>query len=551
MRVLRRSSLGVAVISATSKRAASAAMLFAQITAPPTRATTTPTVTTTPATQPSTPATADAPLDPQDARTTRDPGAQRDPRALVDARTTRDDAFDPRAPTADRAQRERDELRGGTPLHAGDGEPVTRIAGEGTDIRAMLSLVEGYNTNVQQIQSVADGPIVQHPSPFTGAEMRLTLRTWTAPRNFHEAQIEVRGQHYTPLDGMSQPDDGSVLGSWAAGYELGKRTTIAGSAYGTLSTLNASRAADGVLFMVEPSSMQRTFAIGGARIDLAHEIGPRVRYHHGVDTGVGTTIRDVPVALPNGAAFIHRGLDYIGVGTDGTLLYDFTDTTTGTLGLRYDRVYNPFLLDFERNPPMYRGRYVTHLGTGEVGLERALTEKLRSRTTVGVVVATPPPLDVDRRPIVSPMFAEELRYTTAYWLFGANAAYTYGSANPRLGFGPSLIALGMLEGTPFPHAGGLKDLAVLANTTASRTAFRSADSALSRFTYAAASVELRYALTRWLGLLGGYNTRWSMFEGDAAQPSFTQHVVFLGVSGYVATDRAVPTLTTFAPPLAP
>jgi hypothetical protein len=278
-----------------------------------------------------------------------------------------------------------------------------------------------------------------------------------------------------------------------------------------------------------------------------HEISPRLRYQHGVDVVVGTTLSDAPVQSGTESIF-HKGLDFIQPGTDGQLFYDLTDSDVGNVRLRYEQNHNYFLLDFTRQPPEYLGVATTHIGEATVGITHSFSDSLRWLNNAGVALATAPPLDPDTRPILSPLATSELLLTKQYWLFDVNAAYSYGSTSPRLGFGPSVAVAANLQGYPFPHTGGLRELAVLLSGTANRSAFRTTE-ALSRITFVIASVDLRYALNRWLGIIGGYAYRHVVFEGAQQLPTLYRNVFFLGLSGYWNTDRSLPIITTFQAPI--
>ena len=516
-------------------------MLFAQIAAPAT-------ATTATAAE-----VREAPR--PDTRTTRDAsnvGPLKDPN---DTRTGRDSGYDPRDLREIEAQKQRSAQQNNRDFQATPSVRAARAAAEegggvfrpgGTDIGAQVAVVEGYNDNVVQTQDVLNGPVRRRASPFTGIDVGLSLRTWTSSTDPHEFQVQFRGQHYTPLGSYSQPDDGSVIGLYAGQFSLGPRTTLATRAVSTISTLNSSRLSDGPLFLVEPASLQRTFTLTNVRLALTHEITERLRYVQGADLAVGTTVRDAPIELGNRRVF-HHGLDFIQPGTDGRLNYDFTDSDTGNLRLRYEQNRNYFLLDFARQPPQYLGVASTHIGEASIGLAHGFSDSLRWLNNVGLAVATPPPLDTDKRPILSPTANTEILYSREYWLFNVSAAYTYGSASPRLGFGPSLAAASGLSGRPFPHLRGWRDLAILANVAVTRSAFRTAES-LSRISFLVGSLEGRYSVNTWLGLLAGYSIRYAAFEGAQALPTLFRNIFYVGVSGYWNTDRSLPTIQTFQAP---
>jgi hypothetical protein len=426
----------------------------------------------------------------------------------------------------------------------------------GTDYIAQLAIIQGYNTNVVQTQDVLNGPITKHPSPFTGLDASLTIRTWTSSTDPHQIRFDVRGQHYEPLENYKEPDDGAFVVAYNGQYTLDRRTVATFRAISTVATLNSSRLSDGPVFLVEPASLQRTYTLSSARVAITHELTERVRYTQAVDAILGTTIHDTPIQLADGSFISHHGVDFLQPGTDGRLFYDLSDSDILFFFARYDQVRNYFLLDFAQVPPRYLGVGITHAGELAIGLTHAFSDTFRSTTTGGVIVATPPPLDPDQRPIISPLINEELVLQKQYWLLSAYGNYSYGSASPRLGFGPIVSGAASLSGNPFPHSNAGRKLAVLANANVTRAvfsagAFQNGQELRSRITYYVASVEARYALNTWLGLLGGYSYRYVLFEGVNAIPSLERNVVFLGLSGYWATDRSLPTINTFTAPTTP
>jgi hypothetical protein len=62
---------------------------------------------------------------------------------------------------------------------------------------------------------------------------------------------------------------------------------------------------------------------------------------------------------------------------------------------------------------------------------------------------------------------------------------------------------------------------------------------------------VRWSLTNWLGLIGGYNFRYSSFGGPGSPPPLARNTVYIGVSGYFANDQSLATLWTFTTPTTP
>jgi hypothetical protein len=121
--------------------------------------------------------------------------------------------------------------------------------------------------------------------------------------------------------------------------------------------------------------------------------------------------------------------------------------------------------------------------------------------------------------------------------------------NPRLGFGPSVGASATIQGTPFRH-GKLAKLALLGAAGATRSAYAGATGDTTRFSVVTGNLDLRYPLSVWLGVMAGYQFRYSKLEG-ANSPGFLQNVFFVGLSGYWTTDKSLPVLESLTAPVNP
>jgi len=420
----------------------------------------------------------------------------------------------------------------------------------GQDWREQFEVVEGYNSNVIQSQAVVNGPATPHPAMFTGADASAEWRQWTSIHDQQTLRIQVRGQHYESLDGYSEPDDGTVNGGWTGQFTLSPRTYLQGRALVTVSTVNSARLDDGPLFQIDPTSVQRSYTIETARMAVVHELSPRWRWITGADVEVSTTIRDTPVQLSATQYVFHHGLDYVNPGVDTGLFHDFDERNIGSIQLRYDPTYIAYLVDFDHVPPIYNGDTTVEEGDLDLGWVHAFTERLRLSSTVGLIVTSAPPFDTDTRPLESPLVSAELTYVGNYWLATASATYAYGTVNPRLGFGPSVSAATTMQGVPFPK-GDLRKLSMLVMGVANRAAFEDAPDVWSRLSFVEGSAEFRYGVSNSLGIVAGYDGRYAVFEGAAAFPKLVRHMVFVGLSGYFATDRVLPTLDTFVTPIKP
>jgi hypothetical protein len=420
----------------------------------------------------------------------------------------------------------------------------------GHDWRAQFAVVEGYNTNVFQTQNVLNGPGIPHPSAFTGADAGIEWLTWTSPHDQQTFRFQVRGQHYEPLNGDQISDDGSLIGSFSGQFMLSQRTYVIGSVMGTVTSSNSAQVSDGPLFLVDPTSLQRTYTLESARVGIVHELSPRWRVRAGADVELSTTLHDLPIRIDATHEIDHHGLDYVSPGVDLGVFHDFGEADVGTALVRYEPTYIAFLINPSATPPAYNGYTTVEVGEATVGWIHGFSERLRSWATAGLTIASAPPLGTDTRPIESPVFGEELSYSSKEWLTVLGLSYSYGSPNPRLGFGPGVGATFTMQGRPYPH-GDWRKLSVLGTLSAGRSVFLETDTTLSRLTYLGDSFEIRYGVNKWLGILGGYSGRWVVFEGASSYPSLLRHVVFLGLSGYFSSDQSLPTIDTFSSPITP
>lgn len=517
--------------------------------------------------------------DPKDPRTGSTTIAEGTGLLPIDPRTTRDEQFDPRA--AAQAEEERREVaarvmraqqrsasRGGRGARLLDpeGRPVQHRP---TEITTFASLIAGYNSNVIQTQDVENGPVKQHPAAYNALEGRVELEFWGKGEEPQQLSLQVLGQQYYKLDdGPSLPQDGSVLGLYGGGFSLGRSTRLAIRAFSSVQTLNSSRQQDGALFQVDPANLQRTFTLSNLTFQLLQEISPTTRYVHVVGASASTTLRDEPSLLSDGSRLFHRGLDFVQLNTSGTVLKDVGQSARVFADVEYEGLYNNFFLDFTRNVPVRRGDFSVHVGRVNAGATYFASDALSLTGRGGVAVGTPPPISVptpppppgtpvdpnaldpdDRSLIVSPQGGGELLYQKPTFEAQLSAAYTFGAANPRIGYGRTTSVDGHIGGVPFPSHPVLRNVALLMTGTVSRAVLRPNNDGEAFLTFAGVTALVRYRLTNWLGALGGYSNRYVNFSGTLAAPDLLRHQVFLGLSGFFTTDvTEPPPLSVFAPP---
>ncbi len=166
------------------------------------------------------------------------------------------------------------------------------------------------------------------------------------------------------------------------------------------------------------------------------------------------------------------------------------------------------------------------------------------------MIAQPPPIDPDGSLILSPTAQVAVMYTRNYLLAQIQASYAYGSANPRLGFGPAIGGGADIRGIPYPHK-IWNSLAILASIVGDHADFLAAGGLQTTLDFIAGSAEARWAVNNWLGIVGGYDLHYAAFEGVGAQPALLRQIVFVGVSGYLSSDHSLATFETFASPVIP
>lgn len=495
----------------------------------------------------------------------------------VDPRTTRDDQFDPRAAAqsaedqqgaAIRAQAHAQQTSALTGSRVRVVDPEGRIVQHRPiEITSTASIVGGYNSNVIQTQDTLDGPVIRRSALYNAIEARVSIDFWGKSDEPQSLSVQVLGQQYYKLHSgePSLPQDGSILALYGGGFTLGKNTRLGVRAFSSVQTLNSTRQQDGVLFQVDPANLQRTFTLSNLTFQLQHEITPTTRYVHLVGATMSTTLRDEPSLLADGSRLFHRGLDFVQFNTIGAVLHDFGTKVRGFFDVEYEGIYNNFFLDFTRVVPVRRGDFSQHLVRSNIGATYIFSDALSGTGRVGGAVATVPapslppdpagPADPnaldpnDRSVIFSPQASGELLYQKPTFNAELIAGYTFGSANPRIGFGRTVQVDAVVGGVPFPNDKGLRNIAVLVTGSVSRAILRPTNDGEAFLTFIGATALVRYKLTNWLGALGGYSNRYVNFSGTLAAPDLMRHQVFFGLSGYFTTDTTEPPpMSVFAPP---
>jgi hypothetical protein len=423
-----------------------------------------------------------------------------------------------------------------------------------TDWIERVAVVEGYNTNTYQAQDDPNVPIIRrHPSPFTGIDADVELRIQPNLEDLHIFRLEGNALHYEPLEHQpGQSDDAALNGSWSSRFTLSRRTYLTVSSQATLSTFNGAHIADVTLLQFDPAQTRRTYWLETSEAGITHELSHTWRIREAVGLMSSGTIYQPPTLDASGNLIQHEGLDYIEPYEETDLFKDFSDRATGDMLVLYQYAYNLYVLDFTQSPPRNIGPDKQAFLTVTPGYTYRFTPELSESTHAGVVIASAPPRDPDQRAVLSPTFLEEISYTRPFFNLIATASYTYGSVNPRLGYGPSMSGAVLAVGTPYHH-GGWKNLSILANGSASYSSLLTGvGGAGTQLGLYVGDAEFRYSLNNWLGLLGGYEIRYATLTDSATYlPPFLQQLVFVGLQGYFTTNRDIPPLTQFVAPITP
>jgi hypothetical protein len=422
-----------------------------------------------------------------------------------------------------------------------------------TDVVGRVAVLEGYNTNTYQAQDNPRVPVVErHPSPFTGLDGNLELRFLGRDGDLTSVNVDGRLNHYEPLQKEVQSDDGAVNAALSTRVTLGPRTTLSLTDAGAVTSFNAAHATDGTMFAFDPTQVRSTYWLNEFSMSLTHQFSARRRLVQSLGGTVSGTIDSAPVGVPGEPYLVrHRGLDYVTPYIQTDLAEDLTTRTTLDVSLSYQYSYQLFVLDFSRRLPRNIGPQKQAFITGLAGWTRHASPELSTVIRFGGVLASPPPLDSDQRAILAPAADAELSYVRPTFTFLATGAYAFGTVNPRLGSGPTatgnVVAIGIPSERP-----GWRDLALVARAQGSYSSLTTGVDTSTGLGLLAAGAEVRYGVNRWLGLIGGYDVRYSTFDSSTTyQPPFVQQLFYLGLSAYFSTNRTVLPVTTFTVPVQP
>jgi hypothetical protein len=420
-----------------------------------------------------------------------------------------------------------------------------------TDVVSRAAVIQGYNTNTYQSQDDPSVPVIRrHPSPFTGVDADVELRWLGRDADRTSLNMDVRVNHYEPLQHQYQSDDGAFNAALASRVTLAPRSVLTLTESASVTSFNAAHVTDGTIFAFDPTQIRSTYWIDDLGAAITHQLSERWRLTQSIGATISGTLSSAPTQLPSGALIQHRGIDYVMPYVETDLSHDFTPRSGGDLMVLYQYAYQLVVLDFTQSPPRNIGPDKQAFLTGLAGWTYHVTQEVSTVLRAGAVLGSAPPRDVDQRPILSPSVMGELYFTRPFFDMVAAGGYTYGTVNPRLGSGPTATGSLLVTGVPH-HVGSWRNFAMIGRAQVAYSSLLTGRAQSTSLGLYAAGIEARYGVNRWLGVLAGYDVRYATFSTPVFTPPFLQHVFFLGLSGYWSTDRDQLPLTTFTAPVQP
>jgi hypothetical protein len=421
-----------------------------------------------------------------------------------------------------------------------------------TDVISRVAVVEGYNTNTYQSQDDPNVPVIRrHPSPFTGVDGNIEMRFLGRDTDRVTLNLDARVNHYEPLEHEDQSDDGAFTGAFAMSRTIAPRTKLSLTDSGSVTSFNAAHVTDGTIFAFDPTQMRSTYWINDTTATVTHQMTPTLTLAQSMGATISGTLVSAPTQMPNGELVEHRGLDYVMPYIETDLTKALTARSSVDAMFLYQYSFQLFVLDFTQSPPRNIGpdkqAFLTLLG----GWTYHFTPELSTVLRAGGVLGSAPARDPDQRAILAPAGEFDIYYSRPYFDVFATGGYTWGTINPRLGSGPTASAGFTAVGIPHP-VGKWQDFALIGTGQFSYSELITGAAQSTRLGLYAVGIQARYGISRWLGVLGGYDLRYATFDTPGVfNPPFLQQVFFFGLSGYFSNDRSVLPLTTFAAPVTP
>jgi hypothetical protein len=404
----------------------------------------------------------------------------------------------------------------------------------------------GLNDNVYQTPDPLNPRIIRrHPAAFYGGEALAEFVSFGKNENTHSLRLGARGQEYYSLDGAPQTPDGTANAAWGSRVAIDGVTIAAVDVFGGVQQFNAARITDlPIPGALDQTTVNRTFATGGASLSVARMIRPQWTYVQTVNAQYVHILRQPPIARPDGSGAITvTGPEFFQAGVTGEAAYDMTARTRYLFNLAYAYTRTLFLPDLNTDPPRNLGPDSLHQVIPTVGHNYLWSPTWSTELRAGITANSPSTLVPGGLWVLSPTFTAEATYNSETLQFTAGAAYINAPVVPRLGAGPNYAATTSLGGTPFPKA--WRGFSVLALGSANY-GLSSAGPVRNEFTTFTGGVQARIALGRLFGFITGWEGRYTSLGLGPSVPPFYRNVVYAGLSMSLSTDRTRPVLTSFA-----
>lgn len=418
-----------------------------------------------------------------------------------------------------------------------------------TDGAVNVAIVQGINDNLTQTRD-ANGDLDRHPATFTGIDGGGRLVLTSRGIDSQVLSVRARTQAYVGLDGpTSRGPTGTLAAGYLAGFSTGPRSSLSLSLTANLTSITSARAGDGnFLLTLDPTATGTSVASYSGSTSYSYTLAPRWTFTETLGARVTTTLSAPPLQAANGVVLDRTGLDGVLPSATSSLSHELGKRDVLLLLASYRYTYSPYSLDIATTPPTLGGPQGMHQVVPTVGVAHAISETVTATTTAGLSVSTRPTFDERTGPALFPVGSQGLSVLGRRWTVGALASVRYGSVTARLSAGPSYTFIGTIAGTPI-EGRAYRSLYLVGHVLANHSSVPAAGGGSTGIDALAVGAELRYGLTRWLGLYTGYDVR--VTSSQANEPLFVRQILFAGVSGYFTTDGNIPPIETVQSPYTP
>ncbi|MFO0675367.1 MAG: hypothetical protein U0169_02460 [Polyangiaceae bacterium] len=404
----------------------------------------------------------------------------------------------------------------------------------------------GLNDNTYQSVTPSDPRVIKrHAAVMGGLELASDFLYTTANGTQHSLRLGARGQAYAGLDNAPQTPDGNISGGFSSRFPLGPQTALTVGVLGALQKINSLRITDGIALQLDPTSVNRTFLTTGVEGGLQHVVSKRWTVEQTLSVQAITTLEQPPLDLPGGStAIARRGLDFVTANSGTEAAYDVDDKNRLFFSGQYTFTRAVFLLDVTQVPPRDVGPDDFHQVVPTIGHAHMWSERWQTEVRAGVTFLTASRLDPDQSVSVTPTGNASLAYASPYFQMVAGVGYINAPLTARLGVGPNVTGNLTLSGVPFPNK--LRRFSVLGQSNVNYATVGAVEGTPGvTFYTVAGGAAMRYGLTETIGLIGGYEGRYtSLGQGPEIAPFF-RNLVYLGLSAFFSTDRTRPASTGF------